>query len=265
MNGKLHFVAHSGIGYCGPPTYSGCRSVDGGGAAYADRTTPLAASSVGLLHIKFDLAVRIPYSSPQSIFSLSFGNEPGYQGQSYQFTNGSSSQPLPGTNYILTKFNGVDYDMGSGLPVAFFANNTAGTQTYMAPNGTIVSLAANNVDVWINTAKVQTNALLISPNALKFTIGISTYGGQYDMEADVDNLLIEALSVAAPCVTNSTLKSGSWNDPTVWSCGTVPLAIDNVVISPGHTVVMDSPTQQAHNVRLNGRLSFPNTGKLIIN
>ncbi len=33
-----------------------------------------------------------------------------------------------------------------------------------------------------------------------------------------------------------TVKSGSWNDPTVWACGIVPTTNENVIINTGHTI-----------------------------
>lgn len=36
---------------------------------------------------------------------------------------------------------------------------------------------------------------------------------------------------AAPCTVHTTVKVGSWNDPTVWSCGIVPPATAEVVVN----------------------------------
>jgi hypothetical protein len=38
------------------------------------------------------------------------------------------------------------------------------------------------------------------------------------------------------CNGLETLKSGSWTDPTTWSCNRVPTSIDDVFINTGHTI-----------------------------
>lgn len=40
------------------------------------------------------------------------------------------------------------------------------------------------------------------------------------------------------CGSIESVKSGNWNDPTVWSCNRVPVFDDHVVISATHTVVV---------------------------
>jgi hypothetical protein len=49
-----------------------------------------------------------------------------------------------------------------------------------------------------------------------------------------------AVLVSNCCDGLQTLKSGSWTDPTTWSCNRVPTATDDVFINAGHTVTETS-------------------------
>ncbi|GAB3776848.1 hypothetical protein GCM10028818_22940 [Spirosoma horti] len=62
-----------------------------------------------------------------------------------------------------------------------------------------------------------------------------------------------------------TLRDGSWNDPTIWSCGRLPTSLDNVVIQPTHTVLLDSTMAEAvcHNLEILGTFSMQGCSILI--
>jgi len=46
------------------------------------------------------------------------------------------------------------------------------------------------------------------------------------------------LRIASACTDLYTLRSGTWSDPTIWSCGRVPTASDPVTVAAGHTVTL---------------------------
>ena len=70
-------------------------------------------------------------------------------------------------------------------------------------------------------------------------------------------LLLPSISYSADC---SSTKTGNWNDPTVWSTGTVPVAGDNVTILSPHIVSMNgSETLGNLTVNSGGTLQFNNT------
>lgn len=64
------------------------------------------------------------------------------------------------------------------------------------------------------------------------------------------------------CQNMISIKSGSWNDPTTWSCGRVPTASDDITIDNGHTVNVPTGSFQVKNVSQKGTLQFQ-TGAFI--
>lgn len=38
------------------------------------------------------------------------------------------------------------------------------------------------------------------------------------------------------CLTNESLISGNWNEPSIWSCNRIPNSMDNTVINAGHII-----------------------------
>ncbi len=97
------------------------------------------------------------------------------------------------------------------------------------------------------------NLIDITNNTLYFTAFTPTYGRE-----------LWKLPLSDNCVTNTTLKSGSWNDPTVWSCGTVPSTTNDVTISPAHSITINGIAAQAKQVSLSGKIIYQNNGKLQI-
>lgn len=55
--------------------------------------------------------------------------------------------------------------------------------------------------------------------------------------------------------TVETIATGSWQDPSVWSVGRVPLATEYVKVNAGHTLTVNQ-TISVKNIRLDGKLNF---------
>ena len=47
------------------------------------------------------------------------------------------------------------------------------------------------------------------------------------------------IAALCQCLLNASLATGNWGTPAIWSCGHIPLAIEPVQISSGHTVTLD--------------------------
>lgn len=60
-----------------------------------------------------------------------------------------------------------------------------------------------------------------------------------------------------PTLTASTLASGTWNTSNVWSCSTVPTALDDVRINTEHTIALpDGYAAKARSVDLRGQIQY---------
>lgn len=64
---------------------------------------------------------------------------------------------------------------------------------------------------------------------------------------------VEDYAIKVYLCTMTTIKSGNWNDPTIWSCGRIPNNQDVVTISAGHSVVLSAgATAYAKEIKILG-------------
>jgi hypothetical protein len=61
-----------------------------------------------------------------------------------------------------------------------------------------------------------------------------------------------------------SVKTGAWNDPTVWSCNRIPTATDNITIETGHIVTVPAGAFQVKNITEKGTLTLAQSGTLNI-
>jgi hypothetical protein len=66
------------------------------------------------------------------------------------------------------------------------------------------------------------------------------------------------------CPQMYSIKSGSWNDTSTWSCGRVPTSSDNVVITATHTVNVPTGNHQVKNITQNGFLNFEQGSVILV-
>ncbi|WP_460949283.1 peptidoglycan DD-metalloendopeptidase family protein [Spirosoma daeguense] len=92
----------------------------------------------------------------------------------------------------------------------------------------------------------------------------ATLAGVYTVVATLNGTSTVSDPLTITSATSlSTLKAGNWDDPSVWSCGQIPLFTNSVVIN--HAITMPtSYTGQALTVQYtsSGRLLLSNGGKL---
>lgn len=72
------------------------------------------------------------------------------------------------------------------------------------------------------------------------------------------------VTVTVPCTQMYTLKAGTWNDASVWSCNRIPIATDNITVEFGHIVSVPAGTFPVKKVTEKGTLSFLPSGILRI-
>lgn len=70
-------------------------------------------------------------------------------------------------------------------------------------------------------------------------------------------LLASAPSLnAAPLLTCTSQSSGTWNTIARWSCGRVPISVDDVTIQSTHTISYDLASSTIQSLTVNGTLNF---------
>jgi hypothetical protein len=67
------------------------------------------------------------------------------------------------------------------------------------------------------------------------------------------------------CITNESLISGNWNQPSIWSCNRIPNATDNTVINTGHTISTQNNINSVKSLMNKGVLKLGNGTSLKIN
>lgn len=66
-----------------------------------------------------------------------------------------------------------------------------------------------------------------------------------------------------PCIVFESLRSGDWNDPTLWTCQKVPTVADAVLINKDHTVTIPVGfIASAKTIETKGTLDLKNGAKL---
>lgn len=118
-------------------------------------------------------------------------------------------------------------------------------------NPLFIDPAANNVSLSATSPALNTG----DPTATTAQIGVTDLAGNPRIaDGRIDMGAFESFPVLC---TMFTLKPGNWTDPTVWSCGRVPLAADPIEIRHSVTV----PTAQAVAAQ---KLRYTPGGQLIL-
>jgi Concanavalin A-like lectin/glucanases superfamily len=141
----------------------------------------------------------------------------------------------------------------------------SGTQTITEGQTANLSVTLTGAGPWsivmngnTYTANASPFSIPVSPNrstsysisSLSNSCGTGTYNGT-------------AVVTVNPCTNMYSLKTGNWNDPTVWSCGRNPLITDNVTINQGHNITIPTFTNaSAKDLVLLGSI-FYNQGSIL--
>lgn len=80
-----------------------------------------------------------------------------------------------------------------------------------------------------------------------------------------ESIYIDEIKLQA-CSNYETVKSGNWDDTTIWSCGNVPTALDSAVIHQNHTVtVLNGVSATLRLLQLLGSLKLEQGGIFHLN
>ena len=74
-----------------------------------------------------------------------------------------------------------------------------------------------------------------------------------------------SFNVTVSTTVCETIKSGSWTDPTTWSCNRTPTATDDVIINAGHIITNNGGVIRAKSLNYRGgQLQISSTSNLIL-
>ncbi|QIA06264.1 PKD-like domain-containing protein [Draconibacterium halophilum] len=173
-----------------------------------------------------------PVGTTEVSYSINDGIE--YNNLEHSFTVTVVDEELP----ELFAPHAITLDCGDAIPDAF----TNWQQFYDAGG-----MAVDNCNIDFGSFKYegQESSGIRCPYTITRTYSIADGEGNV---AEVEHLIYvgEGEEEEAPVVLKSgmadytTVKSGNWNDPTVWSSGVVPTAADNVTILNTHVVTVDA-------------------------
>lgn len=159
-----------------------------------------------------------PLSKGNTIFARSSGLAADSTGRVY--LTGESAFGLP----ISLDYQPGEYSGGAYIYVLSPNFQTREICTRLASSGKGRALAVRSRTNWGYAGSTNQQAMYLQKPMQK------TLGGLND-----GFLVLKSTSV---CGVMTSIKSGNWNDPTVWSCDRIPTFDDNVIISPTHIVTI---------------------------
>lgn len=159
-----------------------------------------------------------PLSKGNTIFARYSGLAADSAGRVY--ITGESAFGLP----ITLDYQPGEYSGGAYIYVLSPNFQTREICTRLASNGKGRALAVRSRTNWGFAGSTDQQTMYLQKPMQKTVGGLG------------DGFLV--LKSTATCGIMSSIKSGSWNDPTVWSCDRIPMFDDNIVISPTHTIII---------------------------
>jgi Concanavalin A-like lectin/glucanases superfamily len=183
---------------------------------------------------------------------------------------------------------GVKYGaFNPDISYAYSSDNLQNNAWYMLTG--ILDIANDKIKFYVNGVKkgeanYPYKNSLPSLYGFPFAIGrntasaydFETYGTweTYPYKGKIDDLClfnramtdteVAALYNSGTCPQMYSINSGSWDNPSTWSCNRVPIFSDVVVVSSGHIVTVPNGTFHAKNVLQNGTLNFQPLGEIKI-
>uniref|UniRef100_UPI003593FEDC M12 family metallo-peptidase n=1 Tax=Persicitalea sp. TaxID=3100273 RepID=UPI003593FEDC len=113
-------------------------------------------------------------------------------------------------------------------------------------------------NITVPTSAVANTSLrmrvLFDPNSSSTSCNLAGTGNG---SGKANDYAVTVTGTTCPPGLRETVQSGDWDDPAVWSCGTLPVASDLVKISAGHVVSLPSGyTADALSIELLGTLQY---------
>ena len=187
-----------------------------------------------------------PLNKGNTIFARYSGLAADSTGRVY--ITGESAYGLP----VTLDYQPGEYTGGAYIYVLSPNFQTREICTRLASNGKGRALAVRSRTNWGFAGNTDQQTMYLQKPMQKTVGGLN------------DGFLV--LKSTATCGTMTSIKSGNWNDPSVWSCDRIPMFDDNVVISPTHTVTIPATFKaDGFNLTIKGILQKLSTSGLNFN
>ncbi len=187
-----------------------------------------------------------PLSKGNTIYGRSSGLAADSSGRVY--LTGESAFGLP----ITLDYQPGEYSGGAYIYVLSPDFSTREICTRLASSGEGRALAVRSRTNWGFAGSTNQQSMYLQKPLQKVVGGLN------------DGFLV--LKSTSTCGTMTSVKSGNWNDPTVWSCDRIPMFDDNVVISPTHTVTIPATFKaDGFNLTIKGILQKSTTSGMNFN
>jgi hypothetical protein len=125
-------------------------------------------------------------------------------------------------------------------------------------NGQVQSNIQSNT-AYFTIALTTPGTYTLTPQSLSLAVSNSCGSGQ------VSGQIVVTVVQGTNCTVMQTVKAGSWDDPTVWSCGRLPIATDAVLVRHAVSVAVGY-TAYAKTISFDssGRLNWGVSAKLLL-
>ena len=204
-----------------------------GATSYTWTYSGTGATFVGGINNTRSVTVDFSYSATSGTMSVTANNASGSSPASTMAITISTAPPAPTANGVTIASGNTASLTATGCSIyKWYSQATGGTVTFTGQNFT-------------------------TPNLTSTTNYYVACNPGYSCESP--RVLV---TVTVPCTQMISVKTGAWNDPTVWSCNRIPTASDNVIVETGHIVTVPAGTFQVKNITERGTLSLATSGIL---
>ena len=187
-----------------------------------------------------------PLSKGNTIFARYSGLAADSSGRVY--ISGESAYGLP----ITLDYKPGEYTGGAYIYVLSSDFRTREICTRLASSGKGRALAVRSRNNWGFAGNTDQSTMYLQKPLQRTSGGFN------------DGFLV--LKSTSTCGIMSSVKSGNWNDPTVWSCDRIPMFDDTVIISPTHTVTIPATFKaDGFNLTIKGTLQKLTTSGMNFN
>jgi hypothetical protein len=217
------------------------------GTRYRPITAAPAETSSGWYSYEFDIPSSYNSSSNYIIIK---GTKPGTNGRNIFIDDVRIYKPVAANNAPIN-FSVSDVSQ-TGMTVRWDDNSTneVGFRVYKSTDG--VNYTKNGSDIPTTT---QAGTGTQYSQAITGLLPGTTYYFRISAYVDAESAYLTGSQETLPAGVITSASTGNWSDPATWDPAIVPNNTNNVVITNGHTVTVNS-TGSFNNLTVNGSLAF---------